>query len=390
VNKIIKKSFCVDLAFNVFGRDDFARSTGLAHGVMLAMQCSQLRLSDASTEAGGSPEMDVASAVQSGFKRETIERKETMKNLFKNSIKVLCPILLAVMASTQNPVFASIPNAGVKLSAEQRDRLRYRLENNSNELELLVLNQGSDKSDLARQKRDVEGLQVYQRIPFKDEIDSLSKQMKSSAEDQNLKLMNLKVIGRSAAPAKKIPAEVKTDEKFRLTEDQLVEKIQLEAQVTGTKEQVKAWVDSWQEQQMRLVEPKGGYGSYPITPTKSSDGKSAWIVKAQTFKFKEVQYPKLLPRDPLEVLPAEARKNPEAFAAAEPLLWKLIQKSKALTPKAAPMYEAKREFMLNQARMDFFLSKALPTNDRNASHRHGSPVHPRGTQRAGVARPTGE
>ncbi|MBC7692082.1 MAG: hypothetical protein H7222_09950 [Methylotenera sp.] len=287
---------------------------------------------------------------------------------------VLAAIALSALFLT-TPGHSSIPRTS--LTSQQRDQLRFRLENNTNELELLVKNQKADGSDLNRQKRDEEALQLYQRIPLKDQLDSLTLQMDQSAKAQQVKLVNLRIIGRSSTAAQKIPAEVITDQKFKLTEDQLVEKIFIEAQVQGSAEQVKAWLDSWQENQMRLVEPRGGYGSYPLVAL----GKSEWKVLAQAFKFKDIQFPKLKPRDPLEVLPVTAKKNPQDFAKAEPMLWNIVKKSQTLLPQALPLFEAKREFKLNEARMNFFLSKALPTERNVKSASRGAGFKSR--QRAG-------
>jgi len=255
------------------------------------------------------------------------------------------------------------------LSAQQREALRYRLENSFNEVDLLIRNQKVDRSDIERQRREAEIIQLYERIPFKENLEGLKKELTDTAKTFDIRLVDLKVMARSKAPAP-IPKKVYSDSaRYELKQEQVADTLQIQAMMEGSASQVKKWVESWPELQVRLVEPVGGYKDFKPAPA-GKNGKH-WFVNAKTFRFREIQFPKIEARDPIRQLPRWAQEKPQSFAKSEPVLWNLIEKSRTLSPQAQPLYDAKREFLLNAARMEFFMAKtqAQGTPDP-ASHRH--------------------
>jgi hypothetical protein len=265
------------------------------------------------------------------------------------------------------PVFAATQATG-RLGATERDLLRHQLEVQFNEVDLLIKNKNADQNDVDRQLRDFSGLKVFDRIPFEENLAGLKKDLTDSAKDQGLSVDDVQVTSRSANPPAP-PKVLYTDGKpYHLSDDQLAQKIYFRATVSGSREGVVKWISSWQEGQLRLVEPEGGYGKLPIAPAKgSSSAKPRWVVKAHAFRFRDVKYPELLPRDPIRLLPRWAQMSPSRFSKAEPKLWQIVEDTRALIPDARPMYDKKSEFLLNAARMDFFVKKATPPGE---SHKH--------------------
>lgn len=260
-----------------------------------------------------------------------------------------------------------------RLSSAERNRLRFQLENLYNEVDLLIRNRGSDHLDLERQEREAQQLRVYDRIPFRDDIPGLKKEMTESAARFGLKLHDLKVTRRSRSGAA-IPKKLTSDDpRLRLKPDQVAEQIHFEAVVTGdelVKQALGSWMESWQEDQLRLVEPEGGYGKKSFQPGKKA---GQWIVRAHAFKFRDFTPPEVALRDPMKALPEWARKNPQSFAQSEPQLWDYVRKAKELAPKAKSEYATRSKFIVNDARMSFFFSKATPKGEqagRASGHGH--------------------
>jgi hypothetical protein len=240
----------------------------------------------------------------------------------------------------------------------QRDELRFRLQDIFNEADLLIRNKKADQADLARIKRDESMLKMYSRIPLEEDLPDLERELGSTSENYDLDLIRFSVTARSGTSGP-VPASVYTDNsEFHLTSDQLVETISFRVIVRGDQKNVRNWVKAWGKDFVRIIEPQGGYGKLPVQ--KDPSGKPhRYAVEGQAFRFRDIQFPKLLPRDPVTVLPEWARKNPSQFAKAEPELWRYVEKTRKLAPKAKPLYEHRREFLLNSARFDFFTHKAI-------------------------------
>lgn len=265
---------------------------------------------------------------------------------------------------------ATAVSTGKTLSREEHDRLRYRLETLFNEQDLLVRNEKSDRSDIEHQRREFEVLKVYERIPFQEDLPGLRKSLDESARAAGVKVVSF---GKRAAAASKrasrVPDSVYTDQKppFRLRDEHLVEAIPFRARVEGDEASVKRWIESWPEDQMRLAEPEGE----PLR-LAGSEGTGRWEVRARAFRFREIKFPTLKARDPAQLLPRWAVKDPARFAREEPLLAGLVRKIRAVSPQAKPLYRHREDLILSHQRMSFFVSKAVPEGARRqaAGHAH--------------------
>jgi hypothetical protein len=262
-------------------------------------------------------------------------------------------LLFPLLFATQN-LFA----AATQLTLEERDRLRYRLETLFNEQDLLIRNRKVNQSDVARQQKEFETLKVFERIPFHEDTAELKNGLLEHAREYHLEVLQIQTLPRRGKAGLPIPQTVYSDTRpiFRLTPDQLVEEIPFWLVIKGEKAEIQNWVGGWRENLHRLSEIEGE--PTPVHPGKA--GKQAWKIQAHAFRFRDIKYPTLIPRDPVERLPTWARKNPEAFAKAEPLLWCFVTRTRAITSEARPLYRTREQLILNNTRMSFFISKAVP------------------------------
>ncbi len=269
---------------------------------------------------------------------------------------------LSGLSPSLNSAFAAPAkqNAKQKLTEAEREELRARLEASFNEADLLIRNQRADEADLKRIEKEMEHLKVFHRIPFSEQADQLKKDLTESAKAKGLKILSFRVTGRSKPLSKKqkVPDAIFTDQVgFKLEPQQVASLVHFRVLVSGDHEEVKNWIVSWPDEQLRLVEPTGGHGNFPI---KAHAKFNQWVVTGNAFVFRKIQFPRLKMRDPVSLLPAWARKNQAQFAKLEPRLWKYVKDTQELIPKARPLLESRRKFLLNQARMSFFVSKAVP------------------------------
>lgn len=247
-----------------------------------------------------------------------------------------------------------------ELTEAQRSSLRFRLENIWNEVDLLVRNANSDRLDVQRQEREFKVFGIFQKIP----IGAVEPALKSFASAYGLNIEKLKVVDVSK-PDRPLPEAVYTDgEGYRLSDDQIAERVRVELTIVGTKDQVQQWMDHWGDVRNPEHPSSGAETSIYVEwdPQASrtlpdSLPQSRWRIHAQVYRFRDIQYPPLKSREPLEILPEWARKNQVLFKSKEPLLWSFVEKTHALLPKALPQFDLKRKFMLNSARMNFFISK---------------------------------
>jgi hypothetical protein len=248
--------------------------------------------------------------------------------------------------------------AAPSLDDVQRTQLRSRLDRIYYEQDLMIRNARGELADLARQERQFEELKVFERIPFREDIPGLRSDLKDSAREQGLKLLSFK---RHQPPRDKTPSilhSMYSDEnpRFKLTDEQLAQKIPFTAVVQGDKAAVLKWIAAWPDQQMRLTRPETRDAEASIRPA----GSGRWAVRAHAFRFKEAKFPALEPRDPFTLLPAWAQADPERFAQAQPVLWELVAKTRAITPQARPLFRTRERMLLNGARMSYFLRHVSP------------------------------
>jgi hypothetical protein len=274
---------------------------------------------------------------------------------------------------TFNPAQAKIKkiqSTAPTLSESERDSLRYRLENAWNEVDLIVRNSNTDKRDVQRQEKEFKSLQVYTKFPLATtealRPASVHATLKKSLDRFGLKLGDSKLLDASK-PDHPIPTVMpRNAQEFKFTEDQLIQKVRLDLTLKGTKRQLQDWMNSWNT----ILEPEKPGEAPETSPTPYLEwdpnalttlpemvSETTWKVHVQAFYFRDIRYPKLQPQDPLQILPAWAKKSPELFKSQEPLLWGLVEKTQATIPQALPLYETKARFALNAARMSFFTSK---------------------------------
>ncbi len=255
--------------------------------------------------------------------------------------------------------WASPPPTPV-LTESERSSLRYHLQNLLNEEELIIRNHNADLSDIRKQERDFAALKVFERIPFERDVIGLTQSLKESisgnSSNRSLKWIQFKPLGIHTHLTH-LPREVVTNETpFRLTSNQLTESIPFQVTLEGKDFDLKQWIKSWPSALMRVIELEklekinSSHSSLPQT----------WTIKAHAFRFRKIEFPHLVPGNPLKLLPHWAQKNPQIFSEMEPTLWNLVQEINTLAPKTLPHYPDRGRLLLNNHRMNFFLSKADP------------------------------
>lgn len=249
-------------------------------------------------------------------------------------------------------------NAFASPTRVQDDRIRAKLERIYYEQEFMLRNERIDRSDLKHQEKQMEALKVFERIPLREDLPGLRTSLTSSARDHNLKLISLKPVVHAVPRAPRVPSQIYSDQSppFKLTEEQLIEKIPFTAILEGDRTAVLGWMSSWREDQLRITEPATLRAEQSLKPA----GPGRWLIRARAFRFREVKFPTLEPRDPVSVLPPWAQANPDRFAKANPLLWELVTKTRAISPQARLLFRNREQMQLNAARMSIFLSKAGP------------------------------
>lgn len=248
------------------------------------------------------------------------------------------------------------PPAKSLLSISEKESLRYHLEGLFNDVDLIIKNRKSRNADLKRQERDLAYLKVYERIPLQRNLPQLKVNLKETAKDHQITLTQIKILGFSK-PGKPIPKSQFADQpQFQIEPNQLVEEIRFKMIAQGGVEQIQNWTSSWRTEQMRIVELASsdlGKSIRRLAPKK-------WEIRARAFRFRNIQYPHLIPRNPKEFLPQWAKQNLGRFAKEEPLLWSFVSRTENLIPEAKPLYQTRSQMFLNDVRMNFFLSKAGP------------------------------
>lgn len=253
--------------------------------------------------------------------------------------------------------------ARAALEPVARDRLRERLQRLYDESDLLVKNRKADRADRKRQEREAQYLRLHDRIPPEDRLDPLKTELGVSAELHQLDLIRFELVEKTEQ-REPLPPAVAADADFRLREDQLVQRLRFRLVVRGDRGRVEDWVRHWGRDLVRLIEPEPGFERPGIKPVPGR--KHGWQVNAVAWRFRDIRFPRLVPRDPLAVLPGWARTDPRRFAREEPRLWRMVEATRALAPEARPLFEERRAFLLEQARFEFFLRKSLASERQYA------------------------
>ncbi|HLE00662.1 MAG TPA: hypothetical protein VJB59_10415 [Bdellovibrionota bacterium] len=266
--------------------------------------------------------------------------------------RVCAAVSVFVLSSIGSGICPVLTRAALpELSIEQRADLRYHLQNLLNEFELLIMNRKVDEGDVRRQERQFKALKVFDRIPLgSEDIQGLRAEMKEGGKKKGIKVSKLTVLSRSK-PGPRLPGRVPSNWPFRFQESQLTKAIRFELQVEGDAGAVNEWVRSWKEAQLRLVEPTD-------RPKALGTTGRQWRIRGRAFSFREVRLPVVIPRRARDLLPDWVQANPSEFSQKAPDLRKLVDQIEELRGRAAPFYRLRQEFLLNGARMSFFMRKA--------------------------------
>lgn len=250
------------------------------------------------------------------------------------------------------------------LSDPERQRLRFRLENLWNEIDLTLRNSRSRILDLQRLEKEMNYFRVLERFPLREDLEALEGELILTAREHRLQIHELKAISRQPV-SRPVPEELFTDErKFEFAEDQLAQKITLRIRGKGSLHDVQKWISAWDEQIVRWIEPLND-------PRDAKPG--SFEVRAATYRFRDVRFPRLKYRDPLSLLPPSARKNPDRFSEQERQLWSFVTRIRDASTKAEAATRTRENFLLASARMSYFIKKTQPKGrsvPEGPAHRH--------------------
>lgn len=284
----------------------------------------------------------------------------------------MLPILLLVLV-TKVPLLAAAPATGLApasgtpaLSDVERSRLREKLFDFWSDVNLSIRNRNIDRYDLGRQEREMGQMGVFDKMPLNHCPESLRDRLGESAKRFGLYLSRVKVIRHGASP-KPVPRRLFVDQGgYTFNQDQLVDTYSFELTVKGLESSLKDWSASWTSLPKQAPQPSdspyleadpGLKGGVPWRESTPHALIPVWKARLRGYCFRDVRFPKLILRDPVALLPQWARRDPEKFARKEPALWSTIEKTRELIPDARPLYATRERFLLNDARLSFFLKK---------------------------------
>lgn len=257
-----------------------------------------------------------------------------------------------------------------KLTPQEQESLRFHLENLYNELDLLFRNEKVDQLDLVRQERELALLKVFERIPFQVDKKGFEKSLKKSVQSPFIKIHYIRWDKLSAQQMKvedKVPKKIYSDQtSLAIRDAQIVEEIPFECIVTGPRGDLVSWIKSWSNIIIRIIE----FESIKLKPlptfiadSKSTDhitGVKKWTIRAKIFRFKEIDYPRIVPRNPRKFLPSWANSDFDSFSKSYSKLAEFVTEIEELTPKAKTQYIRRERFFLNQLRYSLFNKLSAP------------------------------
>ncbi len=293
-------------------------------------------------------------------------------------------LLLAGLPVTADP--------GPHLDPVARSQLQDKLISLWSELDLAIRNRKSNDSDLQRQEREMDGMQVYQKMPLEGCPDSLRKGVIESARRFGIVAASVQV-SKASRSAKPVPRIIYIDQgRYELPPDQLVDTYIFNVHLKGLESALKDWSDAWISLPMPGEKPPAGGAEAPYLEAKGAASSAPadevphwrrsgppaapipeWQASLQGFCFRKIRFPQLRLRDPAVLLPAWARKDPARFAEEEPGLAARLKTIRALIPEAQPLYASREQFLLNDARWGFFTRKM---NRKEPAAAKGTPPAP--------------
>lgn len=166
--------------------------------------------------------------------------------------------------------------------------LRLRLDIVLNEARLAIRNRSAHRTELDRMRRRAEYLRMSERIPFKEDLGGLVRELSLGAAKRELLWRAHRVIRRQ--PAAKIPSRVFSDQpRVRLSDQQLAQEVDLSVRVQGELLAIERWIEAWPDEMLRYVE-------LIAKPKKISEG--LWEIRLRTFRFRSITFPKIVVRAP--------------------------------------------------------------------------------------------
>jgi hypothetical protein len=243
------------------------------------------------------------------------------------------------------------------------DRVAQHLELVRNQMELTISNHRSLARDIGRQTSEIEGMGIYLRIPLAthdlkkdpDLLAAIRHDLEGAAarSARGFGIARLRFVSPWKGGKASVPAAVPFDEDFRLSQDQIVESRELEAEFRFTgapPEKPDAWLLEWNNTIRRLLVPLGPPAGWARAGRKL-------VLRARIFRYRPIEYPRLiapdLSGDTLPVAPA----TPAQKAAAERIN-KYREEIPSLWPRVEPCLNDLRAFALNDARISFYLQHA--------------------------------
>jgi hypothetical protein len=93
-----------------------------------------------------------------------------------------------------------------------------------------------------------------------------------------------------------------------------------------------------------------------VTPTSTPTpiANQEFRIEGIAYRFKTLRFPRLIPRDPITLVPRGRRAQ---LSKTDPSLWQLVRKTEELRPLTPKLYESRAEFLLDGARMEFLLRR---------------------------------
>lgn len=262
-----------------------------------------------------------------------------------------------------SPLYADIlhshsadqPNESIILEQEKQiNRIKYKLTNLKNEMELLIKNKKTNELDLKKIENEFKNFKIYEFIPIEFYEKDFEKKLELSLREFHLNLNKIQVLSKSKMK-KKPPAFLYSDTpQFKLKENQLTQEIKIKILLSGEPSQLQSWLKK--ENLSFLFQPL----SLPAFPKQTSlpgqkemnqENQSLEII-GKTWVFRKITFPKITPRNP-HTLIKKVKLSPKNLEELKLLASEIDKKTKL----ALPLYHNQEKFLLESARMSFFLSK---------------------------------
>lgn len=248
-----------------------------------------------------------------------------------------------------------------------QDRLAIRaLEDFKSELDLVIRNQKSTRIDLQRQEREFAWFRVFEAMPL--EVVTRPVYLKrwvrpaieNAAGRYGIRIRAFKPVrnpaptpeSRSASRPPPVPKVVRTtDRPDWLKTESIVETIEIDLEGEGTLKNAQRWLGLARSPE----DPSRETGPWIETVRLTSSKTDRWSARVRTYRFRPLNPPMIRSRDPLAMLPSNWPRSLPALRKSRPEIADLIDKIGMMRPHAEAAYRDRAQFMLNGARMSFYV-----------------------------------